>query len=225
MDVRIYLIRHGETEDASPRRYKGHLDIPLSEKGVRQIEELSRYIVQDSLRWFKIVQNSSGLDNIEPRLMAVYCSDLSRALQSAEIIARAFGLKPIVLRDLRERSFGEWEGMSFDEIEERWPDAFRAWAENPLKHSPPGGESTIEVRRRVMRAMKRIMEDGRRKMEDKRFPSSIAIVAHGGVNRIILCELLGMPLENIFRIEQDYACLNIIDFHDGYPVVKALNVV
>jgi len=270
MVVRLYLIRHGETVEADERRYKGHLDVPLSERGMKQIERLSQYIVKDSSRWFKemvqhsskVVQGSSRLNNveplnnIEPHLMGVYCSDLKRAIQSAEIISEALGLEPVVVPGLRERGFGEWEGMTFEEIQKRWPDAFRAWTEDPLRHSPPGGESTLEVRDRVMEALDKILsevqigsksfkvvQDGLMMVQSRSRvvqgssrlnnveplnnieQCSIAVVAHGGVNRIILCEMLGMPLENIFRIEQDYACLNIIELHDGYPVVKALNVV
>jgi broad specificity phosphatase PhoE len=271
MVVRLYLIRHGETEDADTRRYKGHLDVPLSEKGIRQIERLSQYIVKDSSRWFNevvqdgsmMVQNSSNhsilnniepLNNLEPPLLrGVYCSDLKRAIQSAEIISEALGLEPVVVPGLRERGFGEWEGMTFDEIVERWPDAFKSWAENPLRHSPPGGESTIGVRDRVMSALNKLLtkvqsssksfkivqdssmvvQSGSKVVQDGSGLNNIEqhlttlnqiiVVAHGGVNRIILCELLGIPLENIFRIEQDYACLNIIELHDNYPIAKLVN--
>lgn len=162
------------------------------------MELLSGYLIQDCSNSPKVV----------------YCSDLKRAVQSAEIIATPLDLEPIALCELRERNFGEWEGMTFDEIEKRYPEEFRAWMKDPLRFSPPGGESTVEVRDRAMRAIEKIVNQG---------SVNIAIVAHGGINRIILCELLGMPLENIFRIEQDFGALNIIEFHDGYPVVKLLN--
>ncbi len=218
MVTKIYLIRHGETEDAEPVRYKGHLDVPLSEKGITQMRQLARYIVKDS----------SSCSN---RLSAIYCSDLSRAMKSAEIIAEPFGLEPIIMPELRERNFGEWEGMTFKEIEEKWPDAFKRWANNPLKHSPLGGESTTEVRDRVIKALNRILNEvqysssrsNRLNRSNGLNNISIVIVAHGGVNRIIICEILGMPLENIFRIEQDYGTLNIIEFRDRYPVVKLIN--
>jgi alpha-ribazole phosphatase/probable phosphoglycerate mutase len=211
--VRIYLIRHGETVDTEPRRYKGSIDVPLSDIGIRQMRELADYIVQDSSMLLNQVEQS--LNNVEPlSLKAVYCSGLKRAVQSAEVIARPFGLKPIIVPELRERNFGEWEGKTFDEIEKKYPEKFRAWMEDPLRFSPPGGESTVEVRDRAMKAMERIVNQSY---------VNIAIVAHGGINRIILCELLGIPLENIFRIEQDFGALNIIELHDGYPVVKLLN--
>ena len=201
MVTTLYLIRHGETEGGEVRRYKGTIDVPLSEKGVSQMEQVSKYIVEKG--------GKGGL------MSAVYCSDLTRAIRSAEIVAEPHSLKPIIVSSLRERNFGLWEGMSFDEIMEKYPLEFDAWAGNPLKFSPMEGESTLAMRDRVMQAMSEIMENHNKE--------NIAIVAHGGVNRIILCHILGIPLENIFRIEQDYGALNIIEFWDEYPVVKLLN--
>jgi alpha-ribazole phosphatase/probable phosphoglycerate mutase len=201
MVTTLYLIRHGETEGGEIRRYKGTIDVPLSEKGVSQMEQISKYIVEKG--------GKGGL------MSAVYCSDLTRAIRSAEIVAEPHSLKPIIVSSLRERNFGLWEGMSFDEIREKYPLEFDAWAGNPLKFSPMEGESTLAMRDRVIQAMSEIMENHNKE--------NIAIVAHGGVNRIILCHILGIPLENIFRIEQDYGALNIIEFWDKYPVVKLVN--
>ena len=201
MVTTLYLIRHGETEGGEVRRYKGTIDVPLSEKGVSQMEQISKYIVEKGGR--------------EGLMSAVYCSDLTRAIRSAEIVAEPHSLKPVIISSLRERNFGLWEGMSFDEIMEKYPLEFDAWAGNPLKFSPMEGESTLAMRDRVIQAMSEIMENHNKE--------NIAIVAHGGVNRIILCHILGIPLENIFRIEQDYGALNIIEFWDKYPVVKLLN--
>jgi len=211
----LYLIRHGETEGAETRRYKGTIDVPLSENGMRQIEKLSSCLVKE-------INNSSNppsptlLKEEKGRLLkAVYCSYLSRAVKSAELIAKPHSLKPVIVPALRERYFGIWEGMSFDEIKEKYPEEFTAWAGNPLEFSPMEGESTMEVKDRVINAMNTIIQNhsGER----------IAIVSHGGVIRVILCYILGVPLENIFRFEQDYAALNIIEFWDTHPVVKLMN--
>lgn len=250
----LYLIRHGETEGSEERRYKGAIDVPLSEKGMRQMEGISKYIVE-------LTQNRANLssppfskggmgglllkDGKAGLLDAVYCSDLRRAVRGAEIIAEPFGLSPVKIKELRERDFGVWEGMSFAEIKERYPDDFNAWIRNPLKFSPTGGESILEFRDRVIQALEEILHNrstehrvqthDKGTVPDLRTKQSgvvesglsptleIAIVAHGGVNRIILCQFLGIPLENIFRIEQDYGAVNIIEFYDGYPVVKLIN--
>ncbi len=255
MVTTLYLIRHGETEGSDARRYKGSIDVPLSENGVEQIELVSEYVVQHCSKGSNSLNPPSPpFDKGGPGgfLSAVYCSPLIRALKSAEIIAKPFGIKPAVIPDLRERSFGIWEGMSFDEISEKYPEEFKAWADNPMKFSPMQGENTLEVRDRVVKALDKILEDrgqgvkGSRGKTNNSLESSnleaslreeslrprtlesfsaenIAIVAHGGVNRIMLCHLLGVPLENIFRIEQNFAALNIIEFWDKYPVVKLIN--
>lgn len=240
MVTTLYLIRHGETEGSETKRYKGSIDVPLSKKGIKQIKRTSAFLKEkikkqasskylSYLRDIHKTKGARGHGGIHPsqcygerkgsretqRLAAVYTSNLSRAVKSAEIIARPYKLKPIQMKELRERSFGIWEGMSFTEIKERYPEEFSAWAGNPLKYSPIEGESTVEVEKRVMKAVNTILK--------KHKGDEIAIVSHGGVSRIILCRLLGIPLENIFRIEQDYAAVNIIEFWNKYPVVKLLN--
>ena len=227
MVTTLYLIRHGETDSGGTKRYHGSIDIPLSEKGRQQIGEktalLQRYLsaatLSKYLSYLRDVQGSMPDDteekNERPLLSAVYCSGLSRAMQSAEIIAGPFGLKPLPAAGLRERSFGIWEGMTFSEIKERYPKEFAAWADNPLVYAPVEGETTLAVRDRVIGAIDDILKTHR--------GEHIAVVAHGGVNRIILCHILGIPLQNIFRIEQDYAALNIIEFWEKYPVLKLLN--
>lgn len=215
MGTTLYLIRHGETEGSEEKRYKGMIDVPLSERGIRQMEEASKYIVE-------LTQNRSNphipplLKGGEGKLLdAVYCSDLSRAVKSAEIIAEPFKLSPVKINKLRERDFGVWEGMSFDEIKEKYPEDFTSWLKNPLRFSPTGGENTLEVKERCMNAIDRVV--------DTHNGENIAVVAHGGVIRIILCQFLGIPLENIFMIEQDYGAVNIIEFHGNYPVIRLIN--
>jgi broad specificity phosphatase PhoE len=226
MVTTLYLVRHGETEGSGAKRYHGSIDVPLSESGILQVRGASAFI-REHLKSSSIRQQGSYLKDIHRNdapsaggperqtLASIYSSDLGRALKSAEIMAEPYGLRPVIIPDLRERSFGIWEGMTFAEIKERYPEEFEAWAGNPVKYSPPGGESTVEVKDRVIRALDEIIRrhDG----------EHLGIVAHGGVNRVILCHLLDIPLENIFRIEQSYAAVNIIEFWDKYPVVKLMN--
>ncbi len=240
MVTTLYLIRHGETEGSETKRYKGSIDVPLSEKGIEQVKGSSAFIREylrnasssKHMSYLKDIHGSSDDKAAAGRsknpesnseiqsfqasgLRAVYTSNLSRAVRSAEIIAEPYGLKPVETPGLRERSFGIWEGMSFSEIKEKYPEEFGAWANNPVRYSPIKGESTIEVRERVIQALDRILQN--------HHDDSFAIVAHGGVNRVILCHFLNIPLKNIFRIEQDYAAVNIIELWDKYPVVKLLN--
>lgn len=227
MTTTLYLIRHGETDGGDTKRYHGSIDIPLSERGRQQIAEKGIVLMQHlahggKARYLSYLRDVHGIPGSPEEsktdatgLSAVYCSNLGRAIQSAEILAEPHNLSPVCKEDLRERSFGLWEGMTFCEIREKYPDEFSAWADNPLAYSPLGGETTVEVRDRVIRAVDSILRD--------HAGQHVAIVAHGGVNRIILCHILGIPLENIFRIEQDYAALNIVEFWEKYPVMKLLN--
>ncbi len=250
MVATLYLIRHGETEGSGEKRYHGSIDIALSERGIIQVQRASAFIrahlaespsSQYSSYLRDVHKGSDMKNNSKPdviakskvtkksrdceialraacndnKLAAVYCSDLSRAVKSAEIIAQPYGLIPTQSPHLRERSFGIWEGMTFLEIKEKYPVEFESWADNPVEYGPMGGESTIKVKERIIPELDRIVKN--------HSGENIAIVAHGGINRIVLCHILGMPLENIFRIEQDYGAVNIIEFWDKYPVVKLVN--
>ncbi len=231
MVTTLYLIRHGALEGGGPKRYNGSIDIPMSEEGILQIKEASAFIGEilnsaDRSKYLSYLRDvhdatggaeeqEAGNKEATPGLDAVYCSDLSRAVKSAEIIAEPYGLMPVKIPALRERSFGVWEGMTFSEIKEKFPGEFEAWADNPVAHSPVGGESTLEVKDRVVKALTEIL--------NRHTGENVAVVAHGGVNRILICDILGASLENIFRIEQDYGAVNIIEFWDRYPVVKLLN--
>jgi len=224
MVTTLYLIRHGETEGSDAKRYKGSIDVPLSEQGIRQVEQASLFIAEH-LRNYPLSRHQSylrdahkeALDGEEEheRLKAVYTSDLSRAVKSGEIIAAPHRIIPESIPELRERNFGIWEGMSFIEIRDQYPEEFNAWVNSPVKFSPAGGESTYEVKKRVLRAMKNILSSHR--------GETIAVVAHGGVNRVMLCHIMGMPLKNIFRIEQDFSAVNVIEFWEDKPVVKLMN--
>lgn len=224
MVTTLYLIRHGETEGSETKRYKGSIDVPLSENGIRQIEQAAAFVAQQirssfysrQLSYLRDIHANVTDDQGETgEMKAVYTSDLSRAVKSGEIIAAPHRIIPKALPDLRERNFGIWEGMSFSEIRDQYPVEFNAWADNPLKYSPVGGESTLDMSHRVIAALERIISSHDNQV--------IAIVAHGGVNRIILCHIMGVPFENIFRIEQDFAAVNVIEYWDKYPVVKLLN--
>ncbi len=233
MVTTLYLIRHGDTEGDGVKRYHGSIDVPLSEKGVEQMRTTSAFVAEH-LKNSVSSRNSSYLREVNGRaasggigtdyetsgvetagLSAIYCSDLSRAIRSAGLIAGPHGLEPVIVPALRERSFGIWEGMSFADIKERYPGEFESWASDPVNHSPIEGETTVEVRDRAVPAMDGILR--------RHNGENIAVVAHGGINRIILCHILGIPLENIFRIEQDFGAVNVIEFWDRYPVVKLVN--
>ena len=197
MSVRVYLMRHGEVANGAEKRYNGHIDVDITEKGVEQMHRLA------------------GLLTGKP-IAAVYSSDLIRAVKGAEIIAKSLGLTYTPLKSLRERSVGAWEGLTAGEIKERYPEEYAAWRADLLNYRPPGGECLVDVQERILPAYRRLVAAH----PDK----EIAMLLHGGVNRIILADALGLPPLNLFRIDQSFGALNIIEHHeDGMAVVKLAN--
>jgi len=195
--TRIYLVRHGEIAGSEVFRYNGQTDVPLTPKGLDQFRLLAK-----RLR--------------DKPVSACYTSDLSRCARGADIICAGFGIKPVLRRDLREMSFGRWEGMSWPELEKKFPEEWRARIADLSNYRVPGGENLLDLSNRVMPVILEIA--GRHTGEE------VVVVAHGGVNRVILLNIIGAPHSSLFRIEQDYGCINIIDcYTDGNSVVKLLN--
>jgi alpha-ribazole phosphatase len=197
MSARVYLMRHGEVANDGQKRYNGHIDIDITQKGVAQMHRLAGML------------DGKGL-------VAVYASDLIRSVKGAAIIANRVGIPYTPLPELRERSLGAWEGLTAEEIKARFPEQYTAWRKDLLHYRPPGGECLVDVSARVLPVFKRLVASHREQ--------GIAMLLHGGVNRVILADTLGMEPMNLFRIEQAFGALNIIDFYDdGTAVVKLLN--
>lgn len=196
MAATCYLIRHGEPEGAADGRYAGSWDVLLSARGRRQMHAVAAAL--------------AGAD-----LLAVYCSDLARSRESAAIVASLHRREPRVEPALRERDFGVWEGLTWEEVRAQDPAGAARWAEDPLAFRPAGGEDLGDVERRVLPAFDRIASG--------HAAGAYAVVAHGGVNRVLLARILGLPRENLFRIAQDHAAVNVVTFFPGAPVLRALN--
>jgi broad specificity phosphatase PhoE len=199
VDVRsrlIYLLRHGEVVRAERRRFIGHLDVPLSPGGEAQCAAQARRL--------------AGL-----RIDALYSSDLERARRSGEIIGAPHGLTPTAVPALREMAMGRWEGLTADEIREREPDAFRDWMGRIGDFPFPEGESVPDLLARAGPAFDRIVAGT---------PAGVvAIVAHGGTNRALLCRALGLPLGRLLAFGQDYGALSVLQATSGGWVLRRLN--
>ncbi|WP_233151704.1 histidine phosphatase family protein [Pelomonas sp. KK5] len=152
--TRILAIRHGETDWNRGSRIQGHIDIPLNEMGRLQARRLAEALAGETLD-------------------VIYSSDLGRARETAAAVAAVTGAPLQLEPALRERAFGAFEGLSFDEIAERWPEDSERWRKRDLSFAPPGGESIPLFYERCVPAVLRLAQahPGR----------SIAVVAHGGV--------------------------------------------
>ena len=195
--TRIYLIRHGEVEGAEMPRYNGQMDVALSTRGREQYQAMAERL--------------SG-----EKITACYSSDLTRCTWGAGLIAPRLGIEPQETSHLRELNIGDWEGMTWRELMTKYPVEWQARLDDIVNYRVPNGENLLDVSNRVMPVIDRIVEDHR--------GNEVLVVGHGGVNRVILLNAIGAPLSALFNIEQNYCCLNIIDYYaDGKTVVKLLN--
>jgi broad specificity phosphatase PhoE len=192
----IYLLRHGEVVLAETRRVIGHLDVPLSARGPAQCAAQARRLAGAPIG-------------------ALYSSDLERARQSGEIIGAPHGLRPTTLPALREMAMGRWEGLTADEIRAREPDRFAQWMASVGEFPFPDGESVPDLAARAGAALDAIVAEANGR--------AIAIVAHGGTNRALLCRLLGVSLARLLAFGQDYAALSVVERVAGGWVLRRLN--
>lgn len=194
---RVYLVRHGQVVDHDRYRANGHTDVHINEVGKEQMEFLA-----ERLRL--------------TRIQALFSSDLTRTVVGARIIARHHDVTHRILSELRELYFGEWEGLSLSRIQKEYPGELdRRQSDIPGYRPPGGGESIYDLSQRVLACYRDILKE----QEGK----DILIVAHGAVNRVILCNALGLDLSNLFRLQQNYGCLNIIDYFPDHAVVQLIN--
>lgn len=194
--TRLLLVRHAQPKQEARGRCYGTLDVGLSARGHRHAQLLAR-----------------TLDRIP--LAAVYASPSQRAVETAAPLAAVHGLTPIIDEGLREIDFGDFEGQSYEEIERSHPELYRQWMETPTLVQFPGGESYTRLRVRALAAMEAIRARHR--------GETAAVVSHGGVLRAMLADCLSMPDEAIFRLDQSYGAISIIDWIDSVPFVRLLN--
>ena len=166
--TRILAIRHGQTAWNADARIQGHTDIALDAQGRWQAERVAQVLADDELQ-------------------AVYSSDLGRARQTAAPLAARQGLALQVDTGLRERAFGEFEGLSFAQIEQRWPEQAAAWRRRDPDFGARGGEVLRDFRERVVAAVHRLAR--------RHAGQSIALVTHGGVLDLLYREAARVTLD------------------------------
>jgi alpha-ribazole phosphatase len=194
---RIYLVRHGQVKGHEKIPIYGHTDVDVTDIGVLQLEKMA-----DRLRL------------VEPA--AIYASDLKRAAAGARRIGAYHNVPVHCLPELREMYFGDWEGATLGQIINDYPEEVEKRKKDLAGYGcPGGGESIFRLSRRVIPAFEKIRAEQAGK--------DVVIVAHGGVNRVILAHALGLDLSQVFNIQQDYGCLNIIDYYPDSVGVQLMN--
>ncbi len=195
--TKVIFIRHGQTEWNVTGRYQGQSDVKLTEEGRKQAEKLA--------------------DNFPvAKVDAIYASDLCRAMVTAETIAAKFGLKVQAEPAFRELSFGDWEGLTYQQIVDKWEEAMANFLQHPDILEIPGGESFPAVQQRAMKRLNELIE--------KHDGQTIVVVAHGAVLRTMLTAALHMPLQYLWSIRQFNTAVNIVRYDsDANPTVELLN--
>ena len=198
MELRLLAIRHGETEWSRERRYAGSRDISLSAEGRRQCDALAK--------------------TLGPLpIAALYASPLARARESAAPIAVAQGLDVILESDFREMSFGDWEGLTRDEVARGFPEDYGLWRNAPERFSRPGSEPLAAVADRVMRGLAELRATHR--------GETIVLVSHAVVTRLIVLAALGLGPERLWSVDASPASISEIEYRDDWATVHRVNTV
>ncbi|OGO24912.1 MAG: hypothetical protein A2144_13400 [Chloroflexi bacterium RBG_16_50_9] len=192
----VILARHGETDWNAAEIFRGRFDVALNETGEKQAESLGKYL--------------SKID-----INAIYSSPLKRALKTAEAIASYHSLGVHVARGLIDFDFGEWQGLSHNEVRERYPELYARWLDHPEQVVMPGGEGLEDVKRRVMAVAHRVIGTLR---------GGVAVlVSHRVVNKVLICAMLGLDNSHFWNVRMDACGLTIFSYRGGKFILNRHN--
>ena len=190
--TRLFLVRHGATSATQEDRFSGSTSADLSEEGRWQAARLGERLSQQ-------------------HIAAIYSSPLSRALDTARIIADHCHLEPVTRDGLREIGHGHWEGLKRDDVERQFGAEYAMWEADPFTFAPAGGESGVAVLARALPVIRDIVA--------AHHGSQVLVVSHKATLRLVLSSLLGFdPRGYRDRLDQSPACLNVVDFRDPVRV-------
>ena len=193
--ARLLLVRHGKTEWNETGRYQGRSDIGLSGVGIQEAGALRQRLAGE-------------------KIDAIYCSDMKRAVETAQVIASGRNIEPVACEELREIDFGAYEGLTFEEVMQRYPGT-NWWTAQNAEARLPQGESINQLASRVDRFVARLREHAD--------AETVLVVAHGGALRALICLLLGIGLEHWWQIGMDSASLTVIGIYPERAVLHTLN--
>ncbi len=197
--IKIMLVRHGVTAWNGTGKIQGHSNTELAPDGIHQARLLSVYCP------FHEVD-------------AIYSSDLLRAEATAKILANKFRLKVQTMPELRETNFGDWEGKVLREIAESDPQNFEKFFKQPDRLKIANAETFLDTQRRAMIALKKIIA-----AHQEQENPQVIVVAHGAINRVILCSVLEIPIRRMWSISQFNTGVNILREDDGHFTVELVN--
>ena len=194
--TKIILVRHGLTLWNGERKIQGHSNVELAPEGIAQA---------------KLLAEKFPLENVS----AIYSSDLSRAKVTAEILAQKFNLPVQFEKNLREANWGDWEGKKLSDIEKIDPVNYEKFFRNPEEVQIKNAETFSQLQERAFSTVKKIIA--------AHPDENIIIVAHGAINRTIICSILEIPLKKMWTLSQFNTAINIFRYDDGYFTVELIN--
>lgn len=198
MTVHFLLVRHGQTAWNAQKRFMGQLDIPLDETGRAQVAALGNRLKDEHVDM-------------------IYASDLSRAWDTALAIQSRLASRADVKPEsrLREMDFGNWQGLTYAEIQERDPQNLAHWEEDRLHHAPPNGETLLAFSERVVSAY--------REWCTAHAEQKILLVGHGGSLQLLLAHALGLSPDKFWQLQLSNASMTDLRVYDSGAILNLLN--
>lgn len=193
----ILLTRHGHVDGIQPERFRGRADLALTELGQTQARLLAQRIASD---W-------------SPK--AVYCSPLQRCVATGTAIARACGIELQPLSELNDLDYGKWQSRTYEEARAEAPELFASWLATPQRVGFPDGEALQDVAARTAGALRYVRQQHK--------TDTVVLVGHDSVNRVLLTQLLDMPLSSYWRFAQNPCCVNVIEMIGNSVQLQRLN--
>jgi len=196
--MKLFLVRHGETDWNLARRYQSYSNVPLNQNGIQQAQSLARRLANE-------------------KITALCSSDLSRVTETAKWIADEYEPALAVQCDprWRELSFGKWEGLNHTEIQAQWQTEVSTWFADPVNISPPDGETMLQMSKRVQSALNELKNNYK--------DETVLIVSHGGTIQILLCMLLGVELKRYWQFHVKQASLSILNLYEDVTFLDLFN--
>jgi len=191
----LILARHGETKWNVEEVFRGTIDIELNETGVKQAKLLAEHL------------STSKID-------AIYSSPLKRALETAQIIAHPHRLEVEISPELIDLDFGEWQGLSLRQVEDRYQELYAEWANNPQLVKMPSGESLNDATKRALKLVKRVVAE---------HDGTVVMASHRVVSKVLICALLGLDNSHFWNIRQDTCATTTFAYEKGRFVLTGHN--
>lgn len=191
---KIFLLRHPATMLCGHKRLVGQLDVPLGENGMQECMEIAQYLSRYPIK-------------------KVFSSNLRRTVTLANEVADYLQVPVAYLAGLNEISLGDWDGLYVSAIKRDHSEEYEERGRDILSYRIPNGENFYDLQKRAVEAFQSIIET----------PGDLAIVAHASVNKVLLSYILGAELDNVFKINQEHSCLNVIKQRGDQFAVELIN--